>query len=295
MKYRVRHITEYQYSAPVTLCYNIAHLLPRNTERQRVKSTRISVSPTPAYQRTRVDYFGNSSFYFSVQEPHGSLKIDVISDIEISRNPMVGALDTSPTCRDALVLVNRTGRPEFIDIIEFQLSSPMIKKSKALADFGRDLFTPEKPLLRAAMDLTTKIFEEFTFDPNSTTVATPLAEVIENKRGVCQDFAHFGVGVLRSLGFAARYVSGYIETLPPPGQERLVGADASHAWVSLFIPELGWVDFDPTNNSMPDDQNIITAWGRDYSDITPLQGVIFDGGDSQSLNVSVDVERKSEQ
>ncbi|TCS43262.1 transglutaminase family protein [Reinekea marinisedimentorum] len=295
MKYRVRHLTEYQYAAPVTLCYNIAHLLPRNTDRQRIKSTRISVSPTPAYQRSRRDYFGNTSFYFSVQEPHEKLVIDVSSDIEVSRSNVVGALDTSPTCRDSIALLKRSERPEYIEIKEFQLSSPMIKKSKELADFGWPLFAADKPLLRAAMDLTTKIFDEFTFDPTSTTVATPLAEVIENKRGVCQDFAHFQVGVLRSLGFPARYVSGYIETLPPPGQERLVGADASHAWVSLFIPELGWVDFDPTNNSMPDDQHIITAWGRDYSDITPLQGVIFDGGDSQSLSVSVDVARRSEQ
>lgn len=201
MKYRVRHITKYQYSAPVTLCYNVAHLLPRNTLRQRVKSTRISVSPTPGYQRSRKDYFGNTSYYFSVQEPHDALAIDVVSDIEISRSNLVGALDTSPTCRDSLALLKRSERPEFIEIKEFQLSSPMIKKSKQLADFGRDLFTPEKPLLRAAMDLTTKIFTEFTFDPTSTTVATPLVEVIENKRGVCQDFAHFQVGVLRSLGF----------------------------------------------------------------------------------------------
>lgn len=293
MKYRVRHITEYQYAAPVTLCYNVAHLLPRNTDRQKIQSTRISVSPTPAYQRSRQDYFGNTSFYFSVQEPHDKLVIDVSSDIEIGRNPVVDALDVSPTCSESLAMGRQADRAELIETKEFQLSSPMIRTSKELADFGRDIFTADKPLMRAGMELTTKIFEEFTFDPNSTNVATPLADVIKNKRGVCQDFAHFGVGVLRSLGFAARYVSGYIETLPPPGQERLVGADASHAWVSLFIPELGWVDFDPTNNNMPDDQHITTAWGRDYSDVTPLQGVIFDGGDSQTLSVSVDVERQN--
>lgn len=293
MKYRVRHITEYQYAAPVTLCYNVAHLLPKNTQRQKIKSTRISVSPTPVYQRNRHDYFGNSSFYFSVQEPHEKLAIEVCSDIEILRTDIEDSLDLGPTCLEAQQLLKESHDSETLDAREFMLSSPMVRQSKKLADFGRTLFSDTKSLLRAGQELTEKIFDEFTFDPSSTTIATPLAEVVEKKRGVCQDFAHFAIGVFRSLGFPARYVSGYIETLPPPGQERLVGADASHAWVSLFIPTVGWVDFDPTNNSMPNDQHILTAWGRDYSDVTPLQGVIFDGGDSQTLSVSVDVERQS--
>lgn len=291
MIYRVRHITEYEYASSVTLCYNITHLLPRNTLKQRVKSSKITVLPKPIYQRERVDYFGNQTFYFSLQEAHKKLSIDVVSEIEIEPFKAGWSIDFGPTCGEALTQMKTSTLPEILDAREYTLNSPMIKCSSALAAFGQNVFLPNKSLMQAVKDFTTKIFTEFTFDPQSTTIATPLNEVLENKRGVCQDFAHFAIGVLRSLGFAARYMSGYIETLPPPGQERLVGADASHAWFAIYIPNIGWVESDPTNDVLPNDQHIVTAWGRDYSDVTPIQGVIFDGGDSQTLNVSVDVER----
>ncbi len=291
MKYRVRHITEYSYNNPVSMCYNIAHIIPRNTHKQSRANNKVTISPSPDYQRKRRDYFGNTALYFSVQMPHKKLTIDITTEIDIKPLQEGWSLDLGPSCQDALNIYRDKATPEIRQVTEYQMSSPMIVNSSELAEFARSVFTPEKSLMRAVRDLTEKIFTEFTFDPASTNIATPLKEVLENKRGVCQDFAHFAIGCLRSLGFPARYVSGYIETLPPPGQKRLVGADASHAWFSVYIPTIGWFDCDPTNNNIPNEQHIVTAWGRDYSDVTPLQGVIFEGGDCQTLKVSVDVER----
>lgn len=147
-----------------------------------------------------------------------------------------------------------------------------------------------RPLLDAARDLTRRIYQDFTYDPHFTTVATPLDQVLENRRGVCQDFAHLAIGCLRSMGLAARYISGYLETIPPPGQPRMEGADASHAWLAVYLPTLGWVEFDPTNDCMPGEQHITLAWGRDYGDVVPLKG-IMSGGGSHELEVGVDVKR----
>ncbi len=292
MRYRVRHTTEYKYGAPVTLCYNMAHLLPRNTLNQRCSSRRINVSPTPIYQREGMDYFGNSTFYFSIQEPHSRLVIDVVSYFEIENTNHNKLVDTHLlTCGEVRAMLANPMSADIRMVKEFVLNSAQIRTSKVLAAYARDIFSDRKPILSAAMEFTKKIFEEFAFDPSATNVTTPPEQVLKEKRGVCQDFAHLAIACIRSVGLPARYMSGYIETLPPPGQEKLVGADASHAWFAIYIPDLGWVEFDPTNNIMPSDQHIVTAWGRDYSDVTPLQGVIFDGGDSQVLNVSVDVAR----
>nr|WP_255568204.1 transglutaminase family protein [Aestuariicella albida] len=167
----------------------------------------------------------------------------------------------------------------------------MIKPSDELRDFAAPSFEKDRPLLSAVMDLTSRIFREFTYSPQSTTIATPLEEVLKTRKGVCQDFAHLQIACLRALGFPAKYVSGYLETLPPPGKEKLVGADASHAWISVYSPSEGWFEFDPTNDCLVSEQHIITAWGRDFYDVTPLKGVIFGGGKSPALNVSVDVAR----
>ncbi|WP_067095275.1 transglutaminase family protein [Marinomonas atlantica] len=292
MKYRVRHITEYLYNAPVTLCYNMAHLLPRDTPNQRCLSRQIKVSPTPVYQTNGEDYFGNPTFYFSVQEPHKKLAIDVECYFEIQPNDVSGQLSLHGlTCKELREQLTTPPTPQLRMIKEYTLDSLHIRRSEALADYARDCFLDDTPVLQASMDFTHKIFEEFAFDPAATSVSTPAEQVLDEKRGVCQDFAHLAIACIRSIGLPARYMSGYLETLPPPGQEKLVGADASHAWFAIFIPDLGWVEFDPTNDLMPKEQHIVTAWGRDYADVTPLQGVIFDGGDSQSLNVSVDVQR----
>ncbi len=294
MKYRVRHLTEYEYGSKVNSCYNRAHILPRETLIQVVDTPRVVIYPTPITGSRRIDYFGNRVYHFSIQEPHTSLTIDVSTEITIRprANDFGEQLAYGNTCEQVSQGLYGVGCSiETIYAREFLLSSPMIRKSERLQSFAASCFSEDKPFLTAVMDLTHKIFDEFDFDPAVTSVATPLDEVLTHKRGVCQDFAHLAIGCLRSLGYAARYVSGYLETLPPPGQQRMVGADASHAWFSVYSPGEGWFEFDPTNNSMPTFQHIVTAWGRDYSDVSPLRGVVFGGGSHQQLNVSVDVER----
>lgn len=292
MRYRVRHTTEYKYASPVTLCYNMAHLLPRNTPNQRCSSRRIRVTPTPIYQREGMDYFGNPTFYFSIQEPHNRLFIDVVSFFNIDKVNHFELVDTHTlTCGEYRAMLANPMSEDLRMVKEFLLDSNQIKTSKTLAAYATEIFADHRPVLEASLEFTQKIFQEFTFDPTATNVTTPPEQVLKDKRGVCQDFAHLAIACIRSVGLPVRYMSGYIETLPPPGQVKLVGADASHAWFAVYIPDLGWVEFDPTNNMMPTEQHIVTAWGRDYADVTPLQGVIFDGGDSQVLNVSVDVSR----
>lgn len=291
MIYRIRHITEYVYNSPVSLCYNLAHLLPRSTHHQTCQSTLIHIKPKPSYSHKRLDYFGNNTYYFVLEEPHKALSIDVVS--EISTEPVFSSLnlELGMTCLEAKRMLESDQDPDVLEAREFVMDSPMIKRSDALADYAKDLFKDETPFLSAVMALTSRIFKEFKYDPQSTTIATPLNEVLEHKHGVCQDFAHLAIGCLRSLGYAARYVSGYLETLPPPGQEKLIGADASHAWFAVYSPGEGWFEFDPTNDNMPGEQHITAAWGRDFTDVSPLQGVIFDGGGTQQLSVSVDVQR----
>ncbi|NLQ17663.1 transglutaminase family protein [Marinomonas sp. M1K-6] len=292
MRYRVRHITEYTYGAPVSLCYNMAHLLPRDTRNQRCLHQKIQINPPPVYQNDGEDYFGNQTFYFSIQEAHKKLVIDVTTDFEIAPlNVLEWQTQSSLTCGELRALLKAPNTPELRMAKEYLLDSPQIHHSENLKAYAQSTFCDDKPLLQAAMAFTHKIFSEFKFDPSTTTVATPLEQVLKQRSGVCQDFAHLAIGCLRSVGIPARYMSGYLETLPPPGQEKLVGADASHAWFAVFTPDFGWVEFDPTNDLMPNEQHIVTAWGRDYSDVTPLQGVIFEGGGSQQLAVSVDVRR----
>lgn len=292
MKYRVRHITEYTYGAPVSLCYNMAHLLPRDTQNQQCTNQKIQINPPPVYQNDGEDYFGNQTFYFSIQEAHKKMVVDVTTDFFITPlNVLELPMQSTITCGELRSLLNEPNTPELRMAKEYLLDSPQIRYSEELKAYADSTFIDNKPVLQAALDFTHKIFTEFKFDPHTTTVATPLEQVLEQRSGVCQDFAHLAIGCLRSVGIPARYMSGYLETLPPPGQEKLVGADASHAWFAIFIPELGWIEFDPTNDLMPSDQHIVTAWGRDYSDVTPLQGVIFEGGGSQQLAVSVDVKR----
>ncbi len=292
MRYRVRHITEYTYGAPVSLCYNMAHLLPRDTRNQLCIHQKIQINPPPVYQNEGEDYFGNQTFYFSIQEAHKKLVIDVSTDFEISPiNVLEWQAQNTITCGELRSLLSAPNTPELRMAKEYLLDSPQIRRSADLGAYAQSTFADDKPILQATLAFTHKIFTEFKFDPSTTTVATPLEQVLKQRSGVCQDFAHLAIGCLRSVGIPARYMSGYLETLPPPGQEKLVGADASHAWFAIFIPTLGWVEFDPTNDLMPNEQHLVTAWGRDYSDVTPLQGVIFEGGGSQQLAVSVDVRR----
>lgn len=291
MFYRVKHITEYLYSNRVSHCYNLAHLIPRNTLRQRCLLSNVTVEPAVAYSAKREDYFGNTAFHFEIQRPHKKLTITAVSDVESGPQHTNLQLDFGITCGDALRHLANSNHADILLAREFILDSAMIKASKALRDYALPFFNADRPLLSAVMDLTQHIYKDFTYCPESTTVATPLDEVLLTKRGVCQDFAHLQIGCLRALGFPAKYVSGYIETLPLPGKVKLVGSDASHAWLSVFSPTEGWFEFDPTNNCLVSEQHIITAWGRDYFDVTPLRGVIFGGGAKPLLSVSVDVSR----
>lgn len=292
MIYRVTHRTAYRYPQRVSHCYNMAHVIPRTTLRQRCRSARIELSPEAAFSSQREDYFGNQVYRFEIQNPHEELVITSISEVETSDQGLHATqLENGATCAQALDTLARAQDLETLMAREFCLDSPMLRRQSEWADYARELFLADKPLALAVMEFTHKIFEEFDYTPASTSIATPLSDVMANKQGVCQDFAHLQIACLRSLGFAAKYVSGYLETLPPEGQEKLVGADASHAWVSVYCPGQGWLEFDPTNNCMPSDQHIITAWGRDYFDVTPVCGVIFGGGEEPELSVSVDVSR----
>ncbi|MES2407876.1 MAG: transglutaminase family protein [Pseudomonadota bacterium] len=288
MHYRVTHKTEYDYSENVGLSYNEARLLPRQTANQQCTHARIEVSPSVVDYRVREDFFGNRVAYFSIHQPHQRFIVTATSEVQIT--PREAQLDFAQgTDWESVSLALRQQRdPQTLDALQYTLDSPFITASQESAAYARESFTPGCGLLEAVHDLMVRIHNDFTYDPDFTTLATPLATVLEHRRGVCQDFAHLAIACVRTQGLAARYVSGYIETLPPPGKEKLVGSDASHAWFSVYIPELGWVDFDPTNNQIPVDQHIIVGWGRDYGDVTPLKGVIFGGGE-HALAVSVDV------
>ncbi|GAB1257682.1 transglutaminase family protein [Aurantivibrio plasticivorans] len=290
MRYRVKHITEYKYVEAVTHCYNLAHMTPRSTRRQRCFSSDVIVSPRPAVHSQRVDYFGNQAYQFEIQQRHKKLTITVVSDIETKDQPISQNFDFGISCAEALAQIQHSTKPDDILAREFLLSSPLIRiQHDEIREYAAASFEDDKPLLSCVMDLTSRIYRDFEYSPESTTVSTPLIEVLEKKQGVCQDFAHFQIACLRALGFPSKYVSGYIETLPPPGKEKLVGADASHAWISVYSPAEGWVEFDPTNDTLATEQHIITAWGRDYSDVTPLKGIVYGGGEDPVLHVSVDV------
>lgn len=287
MKYRVTHTNEFVYKTQVGLCYNEARLLPRDLPYQKVLSAGLQIDPAPDSHYERYDYFGNRTAYFSIEKPYEKLVVKATSEVQVDpQKPFDGI---NPLSWEMACERLRSDRSEeVIEATQFVFDSPMVKIDVLLKEYASASFLPGRPLNEAVHDLMQRIFAEFKYDPEFSTIATPLKEVMEQRRGVCQDFAHLAIGCLRSLGLAARYVSGYIETVPPPGKERLVGADASHAWFAVFHPGVGWIDFDPTNNQLPADRHITVAWGRDYSDVTPLRGVAFGGGEHK-LKVAVDV------
>ncbi len=291
MKFRVRHTTHYRYSEPVSLCHNVAHLRPRTTSTQTCYSSQLSVTPVPAKVHAWEDLFGNRQDYFSIQEPHTELSVTALSEVEV-----VSAGDLLDSAfpiawEQALEHLRQTPDPQVLEARQFTLESNFIEFSNGIIDYATDSFPAGRPLLEAVHDLMQRIHRDFTYDPHFSSIATPLQQVLEHRRGVCQDFAHLAIACLRAQGLAARYVSGYLETLPPPGEAKLVGADASHAWFGVYVPYQGWVDFDPTNDQIPADQHITAAWGRDYADVAPLKGVLFGGGEEHQLEVAVDVER----
>jgi transglutaminase-like putative cysteine protease len=286
-KLRVVHRTIYRYSEAVSTSHHEARLSPREYEHQSTVSHQIEIVPRPELRRRRFDYFGNRALHFALSEPHRSLEVTATSVVEMHPPPPGDPARTPPweEVRDRL---HHDRRRDVLDAREMTFDSPYVQASAELAAYAAPSFAPGQPVLAAVRDLTARIHRDFTYDPAATQVSTPLPRVLETRRGVCQDFAHLAVGCLRTVGLAGRYVSGYLLTRPPPGRPRLVGADASHAWIAAWVPHIGWVDFDPTNDVMPSDEHVAVAHGRDFGDVTPLRGVILGGG-AHTLDVSVDV------
>ena len=287
MRYRISHSTRFGYSAPVPVCHNQVHLAPRNLAQQTCSSFSLLVNPIPTNRIQRLDYFGNNVDFFTIQSPHHGLNVTAVSNIEVLPRSEVTA-ETAPTWEQVVRSLKDTPTTACIEAYQFTFSSAHIPIGTEYAEYAAKSFATGRNIVDAASELTGRIFQDFKYDPRATTVSTPVAEVFSSRSGVCQDFAHLEISCLRSLGLPARYVSGYLRTIPPPGKARLVGADASHAWVSVFCGELGWIDFDPTNNVIPTTDHITLAWGRDYRDVCPIRGVFVGGGD-HSLSISVDV------
>jgi transglutaminase-like putative cysteine protease len=292
-RYRVRHRTEYVYDEPVTASYGRAYLIPRDVPGQWIRATRIEVSPTPDLLTQAEDYFGNASAYLEVHSPHTQLVVTATSEVAVDRPaPDLAAIDgwTWEQARDGVLVQGGAG----VDLVQahgFLLPSPQVEPSARVAAYAATVFRSGRPVGEAVRDLVRAIHADFSYRPGVTSVSTSLAEVLQRRAGVCQDFAHLAVACLRGSGLPARYVSGYLETRPPSGRPRLQGADASHAWASVLLPELGWVDLDPTNDRLVDDDYVVTAWGRDYTDVPPLRGVIFTQSKKRTMEVAVDVVR----
>ena len=282
MRLQVVHETHYTYSAPVVLSQQLVHLSPRALPWQACHAHRLSIEPAPGERSERDDFFGNPTTLILIAAPHDELLVRAAS-----------ILSVAPRAQEALALPRaawESAREQASSLAAaFLFESPHVETWRDLHDYAAKSFPHGRMALEGAIDLTRRIHRDFQFDPTATSVSTPLREVMKNRRGVCQDFAHLMIGALRSLGLAARYVSGYLLTDPPPGRPRLIGADASHAWVSVHCgADAGWIDLDPTNDCLVDDEHVTLAWGRDFSDVTPMRGVILGGGD-QELEVRVTV------
>ncbi|QJP93553.1 MULTISPECIES: transglutaminase family protein [Pseudomonas] len=278
--YQILHDTCYHYDSPVSLAQQLAHLWPRECAWQRCTEQQLLISPEPTARRDEQDVFGNPLTRLAFERPHDELQVNARLTVEVLARPALD-FNLSPAWEQTCNSLTYTSQPlstELLEACRYRFQSPYVHLKRSFVEFSESCFPPGRPLLLGVQALMEKIFDEFTFDAEATQVATPLVEVLERRRGVCQDFAHLMLACVRSRGLAARYISGYLLTRPPPGQPRLIGADASHAWVSVFCPVLGWVDFDPTNNVQPALEHITLAWGRDFSDVSPLRGVILGGG-----------------
>ncbi|MEN1785099.1 MAG: transglutaminase family protein [Bacteroidota bacterium] len=295
MIFNLTHSTEYTYSAQVSHGHNIGILRPRVAQGQELLDFEVQILPEPSEQSERIDFFGNHITRFSLQTPHKILKVVTKSRIKRNFGAFHQAYQTDAcqkvTLSVALQSLQRLD-PDILEARQYLLESIFIRRAnEEIRQYAATSFHPERSIFDATYELMQRIYTDFDFVPGFTTISTPLVEVMEHRKGVCQDFAQIAIACIRAVGLPARYVSGYIETLPPEGQEKLVGADASHAWFSLFIPDFGWVDFDPTNNQLPIDQHIVVGWGRDYYDVPPLKGVVYGSGNSK-LKVAVDITRE---
>ena len=288
MTYNIVHRTTYKYKTPVSFGNHAAYLTPRTLPHHTCMSHELLITPAPAGISERYDYFGNPVTFFTIEEPHNELNVVARSSVVIDEHPVVWPEDP-PSWEDAVRHLPRDLSPEGLDAYQFVFESPRIKPGPQFAAYASPSFPPARPLTQAVLDFTGRIHRDFRFDSKATNVRTSPEQVLRKRRGVCQDFAHLQVACLRSLGLAARYVSGYLRTYPPPGRPRLIGADASHAWVSVYCPGTGWLDIDPTNNLIPFQSHVTLSWGRDYGDISPVRGIIL-GGRDHKVEVGVDME-----
>ncbi len=282
MKLQATHTTRYLYSDVVSTCHSEAHLVPRPCPRQSVLNHHLSVDPAPDFSASRTDYFGNPVTMFSISQPHRELTIVSRCTVDLTPSGAPG-LQLSPPWEEVRERLRRRAIPDDFEASQFVFESPLVKLGAPFASFAAKSFEPGRPMLEAANDLSRRIFEEFQYDKRATTIATPVDEVLKSRHGVCQDFAHLMIACLRSLELPARYVSGYLRS-----DANLTGAEASHAWLAVWCPVLGWQGFDPTNNTLPSGRHVTLAWGRDYSDVTPVKGVALGGGE-HVISVSVDV------
>jgi transglutaminase-like putative cysteine protease len=285
--YRIQHSTTYDYDAEVTGSYGQFHLRPRDLPWQRCLAHEIKIEPEPTDLFRHTDLYGNTKSYFHVVRPHTRLEVTAISVVEIER-PAFDEAALAIEWEQARPL-ERPDLPDAWQASDYVFSSPMVDIPAGVREYAQASFTPGRPIGEAATELMRRIHADFTYKSGSTTVSTRVAELLLRRTGVCQDFTHVMVSGLRSLGLAGRYVSGYLATRPPPGKERLVGADASHAWVGCWVPGAGWLYLDPTNDRITDASHATVAWGRDYADVTPVKGVIFTEAKSSKMEVSVDM------
>lgn len=285
--YRIRHETVYRYAEPVATSHNELHLVPRRLQHQTLRDFSISIDPAPETLRSRRDYYGNEATFVELREPHLRLAISAASRVARSAVPAPDVAG-SPPWEDVALRVRRDLRSPWLEALELALPSAFAPVSEPLAAYARPSFPPGARLAAGLLDLCARIHADFVYDPTATTLSTPVADVLEARRGVCQDFAHLGIACLRSLGLPARYVSGYLRTQRVADTAPLVGADASHAWLSAFCPRNGWIDVDPTNDLVPSESHVTLAWGRDYEDVSPVKGVTVGGG-AQSIQVAVEL------
>jgi transglutaminase-like putative cysteine protease len=287
MIFDVSHRTAYAYRKPVLQSQHLLHLAPRKSARQRVLRHGLLIEPAPSAQVERVDYFGNSSTILTVDEEHAELVIHARSTVEVHA-PDLPIPALSAPWEEVASRALQSMREIDVGVLQFVSASRHTRIGAEVISYARPSFARERPILDATLDLTRRIYDDFTFDSTATDISTPVSHVLQERRGVCQDFAHLAIACLRGVGLPARYVSGYLLTYPPPGMEKLQGADASHAWISVWVPEVGWVDFDPTNGVIPTEEHITLAYGRDYDDVSPVSGVLL-GGSRQTMSVVVDV------
>jgi len=287
-RYRVVHETRYRYQSMVTLSQQYMHLTPRSLPYQKTESHLIWLDPAVSEGKDGIDYFGNHTRHVALTVPHDSLLVHAESTVALYARPGPAQIEGTLPWESVRDMMGKEKSPASLEACRYLYASPHVNSFPALEAYARLSYTPGRAQLDAALGLTYRIFDDFEFDGGATDVSTPLEQVLVGRRGVCQDFAQLMIGCLRSVGLPARYVSGYILSHPPEGKPRLVGADASHAWVSVFCPPLGWVDFDPTNHCLVQDEHITLGWGRDFSDVTPIRGVVLGGG-KQLLDVQVTV------